>query len=178
MAARDQPTGTFRYGAADEPDEDRTQRADQDDPAPAFKAEGVARYQRPSQQGDYGNHAELYDLVHSEGAASKMFGHEFGDVGVNSHQLNADADAGDHAPGDDANRCVLEGHDDGGSRVPQQRAGENHAPPEPVRREPKSMVPMKRPAKVAATKLARPLNPKNDAEDLENRPLRTRPGPI
>src|SRR5437660_10879470 len=43
---------------------------------------------------------------------------------------------------------------------------------------PKSMVPMKRPAKVAATKLARPLNPKNDAEELGNSPLRTRPGPM
>src|SRR4029077_16117518 len=43
---------------------------------------------------------------------------------------------------------------------------------------PNTSVPMKSPAKVAATKLASPLNPKNDAEVLEKSPLRTSPGPM
>src|SRR5260370_3682304 len=100
MAVRDQRTGTLWYAAADEPYEDRTYRADQDDPAPAFKTERVTRYQRPGQQGHHGNDAELYDLVHRESTAAQVFGYEFGDVGIDGHQLNADADACDHAPGD------------------------------------------------------------------------------
>jgi len=42
----------------------------------------------------------------------------------------------------------------------------------------KSDVPMNNPANVAATKLASPVNPKKDAEVLENIPLRTSPGPM
>ena len=42
---------------------------------------------------------------------------------------------------------------------------------------PKSSVPTRSPAKVAATKLARPWKPKNAAEVLVKSPLRTSPGP-
>ena len=42
---------------------------------------------------------------------------------------------------------------------------------------PKISVPTSSPAKVAATKLARPLNPKNAADVLVKSPLRTGPGP-
>src|SRR5260370_5080106 len=79
MAVRDQPTGTLWYTAADEPYEDRTYRADQDDPAPAFKTERVARYQHPGEQGYHGNDAELDAPVHRESAAAPESGYEFAD---------------------------------------------------------------------------------------------------
>src|SRR5450631_3913572 len=159
MTVRDQPAGTLGDGAADEPYEDRTHRTDQDDPAPAFQAERVARYQHPSQQGDHGNHAELYDLVYSESTTAKMFGHEFSDVSINGHQFNADADAGDYAPGDDANRCVLEGHDDGSSRIPQQGAGEDDAPTEPIRCEPEEHRTDKEPREGSGDKTSEAVEP-------------------
>ena len=43
---------------------------------------------------------------------------------------------------------------------------------------PNANVPMKSPAKVADTKLASPVSPKNETEAPENSPLRIRPGPI
>src|SRR6267142_288703 len=132
MAMRNQPAGAFRDSAANEPDEDGAHGADQDHPAPSVHSERLARHQRPRQQGDDGNHAELNDLVDGESAAAKMFGYEFGNVGVDGDQFHANADPGNQAPGNDADGSVLEGHDDGGGRVPQQGAGEDHAAPEPV----------------------------------------------
>ena len=56
---------------------------------------------------------------------------QLGDVGVDRHQLDADADAGDEAPQIDAEAGVLERHDRGGDRVPDQGEGE-HGPPSVV----------------------------------------------
>ncbi len=45
---------------------------------------------------------ELEELVVGEGAAAMRPRHQFGNVGVDRHQLDADADAGDEAPEIDA----------------------------------------------------------------------------
>jgi len=42
-------------------------------------------------------------------------------VGVDGHQLDADADPGDQSPDVQADGCGLAGHDQGGGGVPQQR---------------------------------------------------------
>ena len=55
--------------------------------------------------------------------------------------------------------------------------GENQIAARNVRRISKKQSPTRSPANVAATKLASPLNPKNDAEVLVKSPLRTSPGP-
>ena len=53
---------------------------------------------------------------------------QLGDVGVDRHQFDADADAGDEAPEVDGEARGLERHDRGGDRVPDQREGEDGAP--------------------------------------------------
>ena len=54
---------------------------------------------------------------------------QFGHIGIDGHQLYADADAGDEPPEIDAEAGRLERHDGSGDRVPDQREGEHGAPP-------------------------------------------------
>ena len=56
-----------------------------------------------------------------------MAGDQLGDVGVDRHQLHADADAGDEAPQVDAEAGGLERHDQRAGAVPEQREGEDEA---------------------------------------------------
>src|ERR1700758_5537887 len=102
MSPRDQPARTFWNGAANEPHEDGAHCADQDYPPPPVETEGTSRHQDPRQQGNQGHDAELNNLIYSESAAAKLPGHQFGDVGVNSDQLNSDANTGDEPPGNNA----------------------------------------------------------------------------
>ena len=52
---------------------------------------------------------------------------EFGDIGVDGHQFDADADAGNEAPEIDGEARGLERHDGSRDRVPDQGEGEHGA---------------------------------------------------
>jgi len=68
------------------PYEDCTHRTDQNDPtARPSRPDGLRGTNIQASRGDHRNDAELYYLIYGERTATKMFGHEFGDIGVNSY---------------------------------------------------------------------------------------------
>src|ERR1700730_2149262 len=54
--------------------------------------------------------------------------HQLRHIGVDRHQLDADADAGDRAPKIDAEAGAWKSHDRGRDRIPDQRKGEEDRP--------------------------------------------------
>ena len=82
-----------------------------------------------------GQRGETHDLAESDRAAAQFPRHQLGDVSVYRDQLDADANAGDHAPQDDSVRRVLKSHLDRRGGVPQQRSCENQMASETIRHE-------------------------------------------
>ncbi len=131
----DQPARALGHLAAQHPDEHRPHRADRHHPAPAVDAERAPGHQQVGQQRHDRHGGELHHLVEGEGAAAHVLGHQLGDVGVDRHQLHADADTRDQPPQAHAEPRGLERHDQGRGAVPQQRDGEDDAPAVAVRHE-------------------------------------------
>jgi hypothetical protein len=92
------------------------------------------RHQEEREDRRDGRGREHHHLVEGHRAAAHVLGHQFGDVGVDGHDLHADADARDEAPEYDAFARVLQRHDGRARAVPQQRIGEHRAAPEAVRK--------------------------------------------
>ena len=90
-----------------DPDHHAGGGADQHHPAPAVEPVGRDRHQPPGEERDDGNGDEHHRLVDREGAAAHPARHQFGDVGVDGDDLDADADAGDEAPQQHARRTVV-----------------------------------------------------------------------
>ena len=122
-----QPARRLGQPAADPPDDERADRADDHDPAPAVEAEDGARHQMPGQERD-DRHGRIHDeLVVGEGGPALLLRHQLGDIGVDVDQFDAKADAGDKPPQDDRLRRRLKRHDQRADRVPEQREGEDRA---------------------------------------------------
>ena len=102
VAASDQPARTFRNAPPDKPDEYCADRAEQDDPTPAINAERAARHKQPGDQRNQWYGGELHDLIDGECAAANFLGHQLGDVCIDRHQLDANADACNHPPEQDS----------------------------------------------------------------------------
>ena len=93
---------------------------------------GAIGNEQPGDKRDHGHRHELNRRIIGERAAAQRSGHEFGDIGVDRHEFDADADARDKAPQIEAESIGLERHDDAGDRVPDQRIGEYRLASEPV----------------------------------------------
>ncbi|KAH0431895.1 hypothetical protein KCU90_g5619, partial [Aureobasidium melanogenum] len=76
--------------------------------------------------------AETDSLRKGRCATTHVLRHELGDVRADRHDLHANANPRDEAPEVQPKRRVLERHDDVGRGVPEQRPGEDRAPPETV----------------------------------------------
>src|SRR5882724_10142429 len=132
MTVRNEPAGVFRHVPVDESDKDSANGANQDHPTPSVHSKRLAGDQRPREQGDDRDYAELNDLIHGESAPAEMFRDELGEVGIDGHEFHADPYSGDESPSDDAEGCVLEGHYDCSGGIPEQGASEDHTAPEPI----------------------------------------------
>ena len=64
--------------------------------------------------------------------AASLPRHQFGQIGIDGDELDADADAGKKAPDHQADIAGLQRHDEGGDAVPDQRIGEDGPPAEIV----------------------------------------------
>ena len=118
--------------AADPPDHERADRADDHHPAPAVEAEDRSRHQMPGEERD-DRHGRIHDaLVVGEGGPALLLGHQLGQIGVDVHQLDAEADAGDEPPQIDGLRRRLKRHDQRAGGIPEQREGEDRAAAEAV----------------------------------------------
>jgi hypothetical protein len=93
---------TLRNAPPDKPDEYCADRAEQHDPPPAVDAERAARHQQPADQRNQWYGCELHDLIDCECAAANVLGHKLGDVCIDRHQLDPDADARNHSPDQDS----------------------------------------------------------------------------
>jgi hypothetical protein len=124
----EQPTWTFRDGAAQKPDDQSADGADGDHPTPAVPAERGERHQQIGDQRDNRHNRELHALIERERSATDVPWHQFRDVGVDGDQLHADTDASDHAPQADAKAGALERHDQRGGAIRQHGEGEDRPP--------------------------------------------------
>ena len=88
--------------------------ADQHHPAPAIDPVGRQRHQPPRQGRDDGDRDEHDGLIDRKGAAAHPARHQFGDIGVDGDDLDADADPGDEAPQQQAAGGGLARHHHGG----------------------------------------------------------------
>jgi hypothetical protein len=125
-----EPTGRFGHLAPDPPDEEGAQHRNSDHPAPASDHQGIDWDELPGEKGGKRDSDELDRLIDGKSPAANRLGHELADVGIDGDQLDADADAGDEAPQQDAAARILRRHDASRQRIPEQRVGEDHAPPE------------------------------------------------
>ena len=127
-----EPARAFGHLQPDPPHHARAQRTDQHDDAPAVHAERLFRHQEPREKRHDGDGGELHDLVEREGAAAEFLRHDLGDVGVDGHELDADAHAGKKPPQIEAQRRRLKRHHGGRRHVPKERQREDRAAPEAV----------------------------------------------
>ena len=127
-----EPARAFRQAESHEPDDQRAGRADQHDRAPVVEAEGRGSLQAPGEQ-RANRHGEKHDeLIEAERAPARLRGNQLGNIGVDRHQFDADADARDEPPDDEIEAIGLKRHDRRGDGVPNQRSREHAAAPEPV----------------------------------------------
>src|SRR5581483_12232599 len=90
-AVTGEPAGTFGHAEANPPHEYRAYRSDQNDPAPAIKAEWRKRHELPREECDHGNDGELNGLVDREDPAAMRLGHQLREVGIDRDQFDTDA---------------------------------------------------------------------------------------
>ncbi len=122
-----QPERALGQEQPEHPDDHAGGGADQHHPAPALDAVGRERHQPPGEEGD-DRHGDEHDrLVHRKGASTNPARHQLGDVGIDGDDLDADADAGEEAPEQQAFRRGLAGHDHGCRGIAEQRIGEDRA---------------------------------------------------
>ena len=127
-----EPAGALRHAQPNPPDENRADAADQHNPAPAFEAKGRNRHQPPGKKGHNRNDRKLHRLVYGKDPAAMRSGHQLGEVGVDCHQFDPDADAGNKSPHIQAKGIGLKRHDGTCRSVPEQRARKDCTTAEPV----------------------------------------------
>ena len=124
--------GDFRQIPADPPNNGGADRADDHDPAPAVESEDGLRHQLPGQERHHRHRGEHDELVIGEGRPALFLRHQFGHIGIDVHQFDAEPDAGNEPPQIDALRRVLKRHDEGADRIPKEREGEDRTAAVPV----------------------------------------------
>src|SRR6185437_7203435 len=82
-----EPARAFGNVAADDPDGDRTERADQDDDAPVLEPQWVRVFEDEGEKCHDGHRAKGDELIDRIRAAALAAGDELGDVGVDGYEF-------------------------------------------------------------------------------------------
>lgn len=137
----------WRFGDAEpqNPRDDRPTRADNRDPAPAVDAERRIGHQRPGEECSNRIRRRADQRGEGECRAAPLDRHQLRQIGVDCDELDADPDAGEKAPEDEAGIGRLKGHDEGGDAIPDERGRKHRAPPEIIRQRREALRPDQHP---------------------------------
>ncbi len=93
-----EPARRLGQAAPHEPDQDRARGPDDHDPAPAVEAQDHVGDEQVRQHGDGRYRGQDDEDAERHVAPARVVRRQLRDVGVDSNQLDADADAGEEAP--------------------------------------------------------------------------------
>ena len=129
---RRQPACGLRQPAAQPPDRQRKHTAQQHHPAPAADTQRRVRHKQPGAQRHAGHRQELQEKRERKCGPAHVTRYQFGQVGIDGHQFDAQPDPHHKAQHDHCRGSALQAHGHRGGGVPDQRHGEHQAAAEAI----------------------------------------------